>query len=238
MDESEDEVRRRVAAANYPAASPSSSYSQQGQVPVAAGQDGVPVNVMGAPGSGRGPVVAIIVAVVVVLVAIGGAAFLLLGSSDPSPKTLASSTPSASPTPDSSPSSEASPSDEASPTSAVSPVAEPSASPQAQGDGPPFASTLSVSEMYDAYSAMVKDKSIFTIVPQTLEGVDYLQAFLFTVIDYQSAERFSPLSAEQEAELAALERRFLALEDLEVTIDITFSDGTNFTHDGLPPATP
>jgi len=90
--------------------------------------------------------------------------------------------------------------------------------------------------MYDKYVAMIDDESIFLIIPQTDEGWAYFSAFLYKIADYKAAESFGELSLEQGQEMLALEARFLALEDLQMTVDITRSDGTHFLHDGKPPA--
>jgi hypothetical protein len=96
--------------------------------------------------------------------------------------------------------------------------------------------TRSAEEVYDTYIAMSEDDSIFEIIPRTDEGWDYFRAFMYKITDYKAAELFGPLDQETLQEMAALERRFLALEDLELTIDITRTDGTTFVHDGKPPA--
>ena len=102
--------------------------------------------------------------------------------------------------------------------------------------GEPGVATSSAADMYDKYIAMIDDESIFLIVPRTDEGWAYLSAFVYKLADYKAAETIGgPLDQETVDEMLALEARLLALQDLEMTVDITRADGTEFHHDGKPP---
>lgn len=102
--------------------------------------------------------------------------------------------------------------------------------------GPPFASSMDPAEMYDAYMEMKRRGKIYEIIPDTDEGRAYFTAFMYSIVDLKAAAIWGPLDAESLADLATREQHFLALEDLDLTVDITFEDGTSFTHDGKPPA--
>lgn len=105
------------------------------------------------------------------------------------------------------------------------------------GEVAPVGTQASAADMYDKYIAKTEDDSIYLIIPRTDEGWDYFRAFMYKITDYKIAESIGgPLEAEQIEEMLALEQRFLALEDLELTVDITRTDGTRFVHDGKPPA--
>lgn len=227
QEASDAEVRRRIEMANYPAAPPSSSsmggYSEPQFPPPPMAQQAIADD---SPSQATSKAVVVVVVALASLAVIAGIIFLfVLGMNDgaPQPQVVATTSQAV-----------------AQPTGVATPEpttdADPTEDAQPDAVGPPFASRMDTTEMYDAYTAMVTDQSIFDIVPATPEGADYVQAFFLAVVDYKAAESFSPLSATQKADLAALELRFLALEDLDVTIDITFSDGTRFTHDGHPPA--
>lgn len=100
-----------------------------------------------------------------------------------------------------------------------------------------FRGGASPAELYDSYLAMSNDESIFEIIPRTDEGWDYFRAFMYKLTDYKTAEMIGGrLDSATLEEMYALERRFLALEDLELTVDITRTDGTRFYHDGKPPS--
>ena len=113
-------------------------------------------------------------------------------------------------------------------------------SPQA-GPGPsgePTVEQPSAEDLYNKYIAMADDDSIFLIIPRTDEGWAYFSAFVYKLADYKAAESIGgPLDQDSVEEMLALEARFVALQDLEMTVDITRSDGTQFYHDGQPPAT-
>lgn len=112
---------------------------------------------------------------------------------------------------------------------------EPVASAPASADEPYPISDIAATT-YDNYLAMADDESIFSIIPRTDEGWDYFRAFMFKIADYKVAESIGGrLTYAQVAEMRLLESRFLALEDLDMTVDITLSDGTHFVHDGHPP---
>lgn len=91
------------------------------------------------------------------------------------------------------------------------------------------------SDMYETYAALADDEALWEYVPQTEEGVHYYQAFLFKLMDFKVGESFERLSSEEYDELRDLEKRFLALEDLDITVEFTRSDGTVFRHDGTAP---
>ncbi|MGN8247080.1 hypothetical protein ACTHAM_000752 [Cellulomonas soli] len=95
----------------------------------------------------------------------------------------------------------------------------------------------------DTYLAKMDDGTIFEIVPQTQEGVNYAHDFLVLLADENSALLFATQTSDDPAELDAviqetrdrfdeLERMFLAGEDFDVDISITRSDGTTYTSDG------
>jgi hypothetical protein len=93
------------------------------------------------------------------------------------------------------------------------------------------------STTYDRYIAMADDESIFQIIPRTDEGWDYFRAFMYKITDFKIAESIGgPLTVAQVEEMKALEARFWSLQDLDLTVDVTLSDGTHFEHDGHAPA--
>jgi hypothetical protein len=107
----------------------------------------------------------------------------------------------------------------------------------APADVPELAPPGTAAAVYDKYIAMANDDSIFLIIPRTEEGWDYFRAFMYKITDYKVAESIGgPLTDRQFQEMQQLESRFLALDDLDLTVDITLSDGTHFVHDGQPPS--
>ncbi|WP_147441610.1 hypothetical protein [Mycetocola lacteus] len=102
--------------------------------------------------------------------------------------------------------------------------------------------------MYDEYSNRLSDGSIFTIVPRTDAGLGYVRDFLTILADKKAALRFMTdpvlskastnqyeLDAEiriKDDELTEVERKFLAGEDLGVTIRVTNADGSVYESDG------
>lgn len=96
---------------------------------------------------------------------------------------------------------------------------------------------VNATTLYDYYVAKIDDDSIFEIIPRTDEGWAYFSAFMYRVTDYKAAESIGgPLTRDQRRDLVDLNTRFVNLEDLELTVDIKRSDGTQFIHDGKPPA--
>ena len=121
-------------------------------------------------------------------------------------------------------------------THKANPVAQDVTPARSDAPGEPGVATASAADMYDKYIAMIDDESIFLIVPRTDEGWAYLSAFVYKLADYKAAETIGgPLDQETADEMLALEAHFLALQDLEMTVDITRTDGTEFHHDGKPP---
>ncbi|MEB4613946.1 hypothetical protein [Leucobacter sp. M11] len=107
-----------------------------------------------------------------------------------------------------------------------------------------------VEATYQRYVDMIDDASIFEIVPHTDAGIEYTRSFLYAYADIKSALNIMSLSGgatstspgELDARLQILgekadeyERRFLAGEDLDVTISITRADGSVFESDGTAP---
>lgn len=107
---------------------------------------------------------------------------------------------------------------------------------QVIAEGPPFADSLTAAQMYDAYISMNRSGTIYRIIPNTDDGRRYFRAFMYAVTDVKIAESFSgEMSSEQARDLAEREKHFLALEDLDIDIDITHTDGTREILNGLPP---
>lgn len=103
-------------------------------------------------------------------------------------------------------------------------------------EGPPFADSLTATQMYDAYISMKRDGSIYRIIPDTDDGRRYFRAFMYAVTDVKIAESIAGgLSSDEKRDLAEREQLFLALEDLDIDIDITHTDGTQELLNGLPP---
>lgn len=96
---------------------------------------------------------------------------------------------------------------------------------------------VNAADLYDYYVARIDDDSIFQIIPETEEGWAYFSAFMYKLADYKAAEAIrGKLTDEQKQEMLALNQRFVNLQDLELTVDITRTDGSKFYHDGKPPA--
>ena len=102
-----------------------------------------------------------------------------------------------------------------------------------------------VNEMHERYSNEASADYAYDQVAQTTEAKYYAYDFLVILTDFKGAFRFMPLGTESTnpAELDAkiqyyvdevteLERKFLAGEDLGVTISITKADGSVYTSDG------
>lgn len=103
-------------------------------------------------------------------------------------------------------------------------------------EGPPFADSLTATQMYDAYISMNRNGRIYRIIPNTDDGRRYFRAFMYSVTDLKLVESFAgEMTAEQASELAERELHFLALEDLDYDLDITHTDGTREILNGLPP---
>jgi hypothetical protein len=103
-------------------------------------------------------------------------------------------------------------------------------------------------ETYESYSQMADSDEIFTIIPATSAGIEYYRAFMAIMFDQKSAFGFMELGADstdpQELDdrivalgedLTELERKFLANEDLGVSIRIVHSDGTVFETESTAP---
>lgn len=102
-----------------------------------------------------------------------------------------------------------------------------------------------VSGTYERYLAARDDGSIRDLVPDTDDADDYVNAFLLLLSDEQNALRWPPsgtnpdeLDAMIQAthdRVAEYERRFLAGEDLGVSVRVVRSDGSVFENDGAAP---
>lgn len=98
-------------------------------------------------------------------------------------------------------------------------------------------STVTATALYEHYVAVMDEGTLYEIIPNTDAGRDYFTAFFFKVNDYRMVEvGGGKLSEQQKRDMIALEERFLNLQDLELSVDVTRSDGTRFVHDGKPPA--
>jgi hypothetical protein len=116
-------------------------------------------------------------------------------------------------------------------------------------DRPAFAEAESlVVTMFTEYSDETNPKNAYDLVPQTEAGLNYAHDFLVILADIKGAFAFLPLGTESTnvAELDAtiqtyvdktteLERKFLAGEDLGVSITLTRSDGSVYESDGGNP---
>lgn len=94
-----------------------------------------------------------------------------------------------------------------------------------------------VEAIADAYLEAQHDGTIYALVPGG-DKVDpgYIGAFIYTLTDLKSASRFGGTAAQLQELLdkaEACEARFLAGEDLDVTVRITRADGSVFASDGI-----
>lgn len=95
---------------------------------------------------------------------------------------------------------------------------------------------VSADLLYQHYVGRMNDGTLYEIIPDTDEGREYFLAFMYVVTDVKAAESIrGELTEEEKQYLLDLEQRFLKLEDLDVSLDITRSDGTRFVHDGTAP---
>ncbi|WP_448631036.1 hypothetical protein [Cellulomonas soli] len=102
------------------------------------------------------------------------------------------------------------------------------------------------SKLSDTYLAKVEDGTIFEIVPETQEGLDYTHDFLILLADQNSALLFATQTSSDPDELDAqiqetrdrfdeLEQTFLAGGDFDTDISVTDADGDTYTSDGSSP---
>ncbi|WP_449386215.1 hypothetical protein [Cellulomonas soli] len=101
-------------------------------------------------------------------------------------------------------------------------------------------------QLSDTYLAKVEDGTIFEIVPETQEGLDYTHDFLILLADQNSALLFATQTSSDPDELDAqiqetrdrfdeLEQTFLAGGDFDTDISVTDADGDTYTSDGSSP---
>jgi len=102
-----------------------------------------------------------------------------------------------------------------------------------------------VTETFFRYSEETSSENAYNHVPQTEAGLNYAHDFLIILADYKGVFNFGGVGSESTnvAELDAMaqayidevtefERKFLAGEDLGVTIKITRADGTVYESEG------
>ncbi len=230
QDAYDAEARRQIDMTNYPPAPPSPpGYVGYPGAPPSTAQ---PAMAGYSPRQGLSTVVVVLVVVLASLAVIAGIIFMfVLGTRAGSPQSqvVATTSQAAVEVTDEATA-------EATQNATVAPT-KTDATPDATADpaGPPFASRQDPAEMYDSYMEMKRRGKIYEIIPDTDEGRAYFTAFMYSIVDLKAAAIWGPLDAESLAELATREKHFLALEDLDLTVDITFEDGTSFTHDGHPP---
>ena len=120
------------------------------------------------------------------------------------------------------------------------------------GDRPSYALAQDfVTGTFTRYSEESSPEYAYNQVPQTEPGLNYAHDFLIILADYKGVFNFGGVGSESTnvAELDAMaqayidevtefERKFLAGEDLGVTIKITRSDGTVYESEGANNTTP
>ncbi|GAA3659544.1 DUF2510 domain-containing protein [Microbacterium marinilacus] len=102
-----------------------------------------------------------------------------------------------------------------------------------------------VTGTYEKYLAAREDGSIRDLVPDTDDADDYINAFLLLLSDERGALRWAPSGTNPDEldaiiqatrdRVAEYERRFLAGEDLGVSVRVVRSDGSVFESDGAAP---